>query len=73
MPVHLVARQHTTQNATTRKVIFASPPILTNGTLFYIAVSVSFTLWCTGYALDWLLDQQESKALEQAISQPQEL
>ncbi|KAI8336162.1 hypothetical protein BC941DRAFT_453266 [Chlamydoabsidia padenii] len=42
--------------------IWASPEILQNGTLFYIAISISTLLWCTGKGVDMTLDQLERKA-----------
>ncbi|ORX60696.1 hypothetical protein DM01DRAFT_1404920 [Hesseltinella vesiculosa] len=43
--------------------VWATPDILENGTLFYIAISVSTLLWCTGKGVHMTLDQQERKAL----------
>jgi hypothetical protein len=52
--------------ATTAKkgnpVIWASPAILQDGTLFYIAISISTLLWCTGKAVNLSMDQQERQA-----------
>jgi hypothetical protein len=42
--------------------IWASPAILQDGTLFYIAISISTLLWCTGKGVDMTLDQQERQA-----------
>ncbi|CAO3598872.1 unnamed protein product [Absidia cylindrospora] len=42
--------------------IWAAPEILQNGTLFYIAISISTLLWCTGKGVDMTLDQQERRA-----------
>ncbi|KAG0169472.1 hypothetical protein DFQ28_009615 [Apophysomyces sp. BC1034] len=42
-----------------KSVIYASPEILMNGTLFYIAVSVSTLLWCTGKGIDMTINRQE--------------
>ncbi|ORZ18529.1 hypothetical protein BCR42DRAFT_228583 [Absidia repens] len=56
----------TTQVAPKKKAkaptIWASPEILQNGTLFYIAISISTLLWCTGKGVDMTLDQQERRA-----------
>ncbi|ORZ17854.1 hypothetical protein BCR42DRAFT_325866 [Absidia repens] len=51
----------TTSNARS-PTIWASPAILQNGTLFYIAISISTLLWCTGKTVDMTLDQQERQA-----------
>lgn len=50
------------------KSTFATPYILTTGTFFYIGIAVSFALWCTGFALDFIMDRQEQLALKMAIS-----
>ncbi|KAI8096173.1 uncharacterized protein BX664DRAFT_323290 [Halteromyces radiatus] len=42
--------------------IWASPEILQNGTLFYVAISISTLLWCTGKGVDMTLDQQQRQA-----------
>lgn len=47
---------------------FATPYILTTGTFFYIGIAVSFALWCTGFALDFIMDRQEQLAMKMAIS-----
>jgi hypothetical protein len=39
--------------------LFASPEILTNGTLFYIALSVTCLLWATGRFIDFKTDRLE--------------
>ncbi|KAI7856342.1 hypothetical protein BDC45DRAFT_503722 [Circinella umbellata] len=46
---------------------FVNDPILTSGTLFYIAISVSFALWCTGYGLDYVMDRHEKQANTRAF------
>ncbi|CAO3613243.1 unnamed protein product [Cunninghamella blakesleeana] len=43
-------------------LVWATPEILVNGTLFYIAISISTLLWCTGKGLIMTIDQQERKA-----------
>ncbi|KAI9304970.1 hypothetical protein BJ944DRAFT_265981 [Cunninghamella echinulata] len=53
--ITLVARK---QKFTT----WAAPEILQNGTLFYIAISISTLLWCTGKGVQMTIDQQERKA-----------
>ncbi|KAI8138463.1 hypothetical protein BJV82DRAFT_582828 [Fennellomyces sp. T-0311] len=45
---------------------FSENPILTDGTLFYIAISISFGLWCTGYGLDYAMDRHEKQANSRA-------
>ncbi|KAI8374595.1 uncharacterized protein BYT42DRAFT_547613 [Radiomyces spectabilis] len=44
------------------KTALASPEILTNGTFFYVGVSVSIFLWCTGKAIDMTMDKHERNA-----------
>lgn len=51
-----------------RASTFATPYILTTGTFFYVGIAVSFALWCTGFALDFIMDRQEQLALKMAIS-----
>lgn len=41
---------------------FATPPILQDGTLFYIGVSVTTLLWVTGKAIDVKTERQERYA-----------
>ncbi|KAL0079333.1 hypothetical protein J3Q64DRAFT_1762174 [Phycomyces blakesleeanus] len=41
---------------------FVDVPIWINGTLFYIALSVSTLLWCTGKGIDMMLERQERLA-----------
>ncbi|ORY94700.1 hypothetical protein BCR43DRAFT_516341 [Syncephalastrum racemosum] len=45
---------------------WATPYILTTGTFFYVGIAVSFLLWWTGYALDYLTDRQERLAAKKA-------
>ncbi|KAI8339576.1 hypothetical protein BC941DRAFT_372694 [Chlamydoabsidia padenii] len=54
------------QKAAKASTIWASPAILQDGTLFYIVISISTLLWCTGKGVDMVLDQQERKAEHQA-------
>ncbi|KAF7725109.1 hypothetical protein EC973_000435 [Apophysomyces ossiformis] len=42
-----------------KSVIYAAPEILNDGTLFYIAISISTLLWCTGKGIDMTIDRQE--------------
>lgn len=42
-----------------KKSVFANNPAVTSGALFYLALAVSVVLWCTGYALDFVLDRDE--------------
>jgi hypothetical protein len=56
----------TTTTAKKASTIWASPAILQDGTLFYIAISISALLWCTGKGVDMTLDQQERQAEYQA-------
>ncbi|KAI7866738.1 hypothetical protein BDF14DRAFT_1809396 [Spinellus fusiger] len=44
------------------KTNFASPDILQTGLFFYIALSVSTLLWCTGKGIDMTLMRQERLA-----------
>ncbi|KAI8069665.1 hypothetical protein BC940DRAFT_297238 [Gongronella butleri] len=54
--VDLVARK------SAKTFVWANPPILLNGTLFYIAISISTLLWCTGKGVHMAIDQQERRA-----------
>ncbi|CAO3598427.1 unnamed protein product [Absidia cylindrospora] len=58
---HQSGTNSTTTNARST-AIWASPAILEKGTFFYIAISISTLLWCTGKAVDMTLDQQERQA-----------
>ncbi|KAG0739862.1 hypothetical protein G6F57_012448 [Rhizopus arrhizus] len=41
---------------------YANPPVLTDGTLFYIGVAVTCFLWTTGKMIDVKLHRQEKYA-----------
>ncbi|KAI9321451.1 hypothetical protein BX666DRAFT_2072668 [Dichotomocladium elegans] len=62
------APKATTTNKNSGKTMFATPAILTTGTLFYIGIAITFVLWCTGFALDFLTDRQEQLAYKLALS-----
>ncbi|KAI9246674.1 hypothetical protein BDA99DRAFT_565387 [Phascolomyces articulosus] len=57
----------TTTTTKNKKISFSDNPILANGTLFYIAISISFTLWCTGRGLDYMMDRHEQQANTRAF------
>ncbi|KAI9016529.1 hypothetical protein CLU79DRAFT_763081 [Phycomyces nitens] len=44
------------------RTAFLEVPILSSGTLFYVALSVSTLLWCTGKGIDMTVDRQERMA-----------
>ncbi|KAI9497146.1 hypothetical protein BDB00DRAFT_805150 [Zychaea mexicana] len=46
---------------------FSENTILTSGTLFYIAISISFGLWCTGFGLEFAMDRHEKQANARAF------
>ncbi|KAH8548613.1 hypothetical protein BGW37DRAFT_523097 [Umbelopsis sp. PMI_123] len=61
----LLGRQETSAAviaAKPKKSNFVSSTILENGTLFYVAVTATVALWCTGKSIHYALQRQDRYA-----------